>query len=460
MRRDDLHPHRQPVDDADRHRDRRAAVDVGGERERPVVAHAHLDAAERRRQRPLGGERDVGIARRDHEVDVGEDRRHPLVQRDAPRLELAPRLRPVAVHVRQRRAPLWREQLERARHLVAQLPREHHGTGERPRHAEPRQRGVGVAPAQPRGGGEPRRGLVDHRPARVGHVRAAPVAHHDGAQPGGLAGAEPRLPARDARERQRIARLVAIAHVEPPRGVAHATRQAPERRREVAVRRGGSARDAAVSRLEADEAGEARGDADRPTAVAARRERDEAARDRGRAAARRAAGRGAVAPGIVRRAVELGPREIDHPELARRRLANGHRAAVPRDTRDHRGGVRRGAVAEDDARARVRPPRHGVQLLDADRHAAERLRHVGCGGRALRGLDVEMAEGVEAARGDRVERGVELLERRASTRAVLVDERAGVPLPRAVRHRAEPTRGRGVGACVRRRPRGRQVSGA
>ena len=47
--------------------------------------------------------------------------------------------------------------------------------------------------------------------------------------------AEPGLPTLDPRQAQRVAGLVAVAHVEPARGVAHRPRQAADRDGEVAV---------------------------------------------------------------------------------------------------------------------------------------------------------------------------------------------------------------------------------
>ena len=61
---DDLQADRQPVERAGRDRHGRVAVQVGRERQPAVVAPPGLDPAERVRQRAVGGEGDVGVARR------------------------------------------------------------------------------------------------------------------------------------------------------------------------------------------------------------------------------------------------------------------------------------------------------------------------------------------------------------------------------------------------------------
>ena len=77
-----------------------------------------------------------------------------------------------------------------------------------------------------------------------------------------------------------------------------------------------------------------------------------------------------------------------------------------------------------------------VELLDADRHAAERQRHVGAGGGRDRLLAMDVREGVEVAGIDRRERGVELFSGGALAAAEGLDERAGVALPGHVGHGA------------------------
>ena len=71
----------------------------------------------------------------------------------------------------------------------------------------------------------------------------------------------------------------------------------------------------------------------------------------------------------------------------------------------------------------VGPPLDRVELLDADRHATERQRHVGDAAAAACSASRSVeAEGVEVARVDRGEHGLELLDRRALTAAERVDE--------------------------------------
>ena len=71
---------------------------------------------------------------------------------------------------------------------------------------------------------------------------------------------------------------------------------------------------------------------------------------------------------------------------------------------------------------RVGPSRHLVELLDADRHAAERERHVGGRGGGDRLLAMDVREGVEIAGIDRCERGVQLFAWAALTAAVGLDQ--------------------------------------
>ena len=136
------------------------------------------------------------------------------------------------------------------------------------------------------------------------------------------------------------------------------------------------ARDAAVGALHPEQAGVAGRDADRTAAVAAGRERDETAGDRGRAAGRRTARRTVVPPRIVRDAVELRDADVEAAELARGRQPDGDGAARVEQAFDE--GRRRGrdAIAEHERRFGRGPARDRLELLDPDRHPAERLRHV------------------------------------------------------------------------------------
>ena len=83
---------------------------------------------------------------------------------------------------------------------------------------------------------------------------------------------------------------------------------------------------------------------------------------------------------------------------------------------------------------RVGPALHLVELLDPDRHAAERLADV----RRCRGafglLTGQVAERVQRAGVDGRIGRLELLERRPTAPAELVDQRAGIAQPRCFPH--------------------------
>ena len=200
---------------------------------------------------------------------------------------------------------------------------------------------------------------LEHVPHRGRGDGTAPVGHHgDPHAAEGLAErAEPGLVALDARQAQRVARVVAVADVEPPGGVAHRPRQTPDRDGQVAVLHVRRQRDAAVGGLQPDEAAEAGRDADRATAVAGGGQREDAAGHRGGRAARRPA-RGAVElPRVVGRAVEQRAGEVDAPELGRRGLAGEHGTADVADALHHRRGRRGDAVGQRHRRRRVRANR-------------------------------------------------------------------------------------------------------
>ncbi len=67
-------------------------------------------------------------------------------------------------------------------------------------------------------------------------------------------------------------------------------------------------------------------------------------------------------------------------------------------------------------------PVDGVELLHADRHAAERQVHVGACRGPLGVVAVEVAERVQVARADRVVRRRQLLDRRTLTTAERLHE--------------------------------------
>ena len=98
-------------------------------------------------------------------------------------------------------------------------------------------------------------------------------------------------------------------------------------------------------------------------------------------------------------------------------------------------------VGEHHARVRVRPTLDVVQLLHADRHAAERLADVGGAGFGLGLLAGQVAERVQIARFDGRVGGLQLLDRRPSPRAKLIDQRTGIALPRCVPHAGTVIRG-------------------
>ena len=151
--------------------------------------------------------------------------------------------------------------------------------------------------------------------------------------------AELGFPTAVLREARRIERVVARAHVVVARRVAHGTRETTEHDRARTEPCVGTARDASVGALHAEQPGVAGGDADRSAAVAAGRERHEPTGDRGRAARRRAAGRAAVPPRVVRDAVELRHADVEPAELARGREPDRHDARPRRTSRRITGDV-------------------------------------------------------------------------------------------------------------------------
>ena len=144
----------------------------------------------------------------------------------------------------------------------------------------------------------------------------------------------------------------------------------------------GLARDAAERALHAEQPGVAGRDADRAAAVATGGQADQAAGDRGRRAARRAADGAAVAPRVVGDAVELGDADVEAAELAGRRLPDRHHAA-PLEEPLRRGATcawRRGPGRRATPRCTGQPAT-GSSSLIAGGHAAERQRQVGALGR-------------------------------------------------------------------------------
>ena len=110
-------------------------------------------------------------------------------------------------------------------------------------------------------------------------------------------------------------------------------------------------------------------------------------------------------------AVHLRDADVQAAELARRGRADRHRAAPVDEPLDVMRGVGRDAIGEHERRLAEGPAGHRLELLDAGRHATERLRHVGVGRRPPGSFGVEVDERVQVRRVDRGERRVELLER-------------------------------------------------
>ncbi len=115
-------------------------------------------------------------------------------------------------------------------------------------------------------------------------------------------------------------------------------------------------------------------------------------------AARGPARRPLGVPGVAGRAVQLGVGAVDPAELRRRGLSGQHRPRRPQP--DDLGRVALGdAVLEDEGGLGVGPSGDGLELLDAHGDPAEGEGDVGRPGRRPGGVDVEVAEGVEARTG-------------------------------------------------------------
>jgi hypothetical protein len=434
---DHLQADRQAVDGSRRDRHGRAAVQVGREGEAAVVAASGRHAAERVGQRAFGGEGDVGVGRGDDEVDLLEDLGHALVDIHPPPLDLRAGRDAVALlghaeaiaHLgRQDVLALGPEALE---HAV-----EEHHARDRPRRAHVRQARVDAVDTLPTGVvDEGAGGVLEHLPHGRRHSGVAPVGNHGDAQAAQLVevGVEAGFPPVDPRQAQRITRIVPVGDVAPARRIPHRPRHAPDHGRETAVGDARAAGDAAVGALEAEQPGEAGGDADRAAAVPARGDGDEAARHRRRRATGRTARGAGQVPRVARDAVQLGAGAVDAAELARRREAHQHGAGVTRPG-DVRGRVRRHVVGERHRRLGVGPAGDLIELLDTDGHPAEGQRHVGASSRLPGAGRVEEGEGVELGALDGRQRGLELLDRAALAPPEGVDERAGVSRPGRVGH--------------------------
>ena len=184
------------------------------------------------------------------------------------------------------------------------------------------------------------------------------------------------------RELQRggVAGVVADHVAEQQRRVAHVARDRPG-----LVERGGErdhavARDRAVGRFQPDDAAQRRRLADRAAGVGAERPRGQAGGDGGGAAAGGAAGHALAVPRVAHGAEGGVLVRGAHRELVLVGLREQRRAGLLQAPHDG-GGVRR-QVALEDPRARLAGHALGAeQVLDGQRHAAERR----VGGRAAGG---------------------------------------------------------------------------
>ena len=194
-----------------------------------------------------------------------------------------------------------------------------------------------------------------------------------------------RVVARVGRQRTPVARIGPGRDVERQRGVEHRARQHTLADHVGERRVGGVLGDAAVARLQSDEAGMGRGDADRAAAVIAVVERIDPGRGQRRGAARRAAGRVLQVPWIARGALQGRIGQGLPAELGGRRLAEEDKAGGLEAVDDGRvldgsrlvGGMR--AVAG-------RPSLDRRRVLDRGRHAVERRQGLALQPARLRGL--------------------------------------------------------------------------
>jgi hypothetical protein len=118
-----------------------------------------------------------------------------------------------------------------------------------------------------------------------------------------------------------------------------------------------------------------------------------------------------VLPGVVGDAVELGDADVEPTELRRRRQTDRHGTAVLDEASRGLARVVGDPVGEDQGRTGVGPTLHLVELLHADRDAAEGLRDVGRAGGLQGPFRVEERERVEVARLDGGQRRLEFLHR-------------------------------------------------
>ncbi len=176
----------------------------------------------------------------------------------------------------------------------------------------------------------------------------------------------------------------------------------------------GRERDPAARWLHAEQAAAARRDADRAAAVVAVRDRHHAARDGGRGAAARAAGGAPQIVGVAARRPRGRLRRREDAELRRVGLADDDEAGAA-ERGDEVAVVRHAvpvALEGQEARGVERAADRGADVLDEDRHAAERAvrRILGLGSGLLVERHDDGAELVVVALAPR-DRGVDELER-------------------------------------------------
>ena len=190
--------------------------------ERAVVARARLEVVDACRHRTLHAERDVGVRRGDHEVDLVEDVGHRFVHRRAHRfdagadLDVVQLLRHLEPERDLRREVVGAVGIQRRRGRRGSRPAPRAPTQARARAASPERRRARGRPAR----ASARTGLhgacddfgVDVRDAEIRADHRAPAAQ--------VVRAEAGLPSVDARQAVRIARVEAVAHVEVARDVA------------------------------------------------------------------------------------------------------------------------------------------------------------------------------------------------------------------------------------------------
>ena len=170
---------------------------------------------------------------------------------------------------------------------------------------------------------------------------------------------------------RRIGRIVAGHRLQQQRAVLHRPGQRPGVVQRERQRQHAGAADQAVGGLDAGDAAQRRGPADRAAGVRAGAAEDHAGRDRRAGAGRGAGGEVLRVPGIARRRPGQVERRAAHGELMRRQLAHHHRAGLGPFA--HHGGVAFRHVVLEQPGMPGRADAGGVvDVLVADRDAVER----------------------------------------------------------------------------------------